>query len=348
MVSNVTAGSMTSKTLEPGKCCRITTGAPVPPGADAVIQVEDTELIESSNQGRKEVRIRILEEVKVGQDIRAVGFDIPRGGRILSKGDMLGPAELGLLSTAGVAKVSVFRKPVVSVLSTGNELVSPGQSRKHGQIYDSNKTSLLASIKSEGFIAKDAGIALDRPNDLYNKLRDAAKSSDVVITTGGVSMGELDILKPVLEESLLAKIHFGRVHMKPGKPTTFATGKVGGVYKLFFALPGNPVSALVTFYLFVLPALRKMAGYQDSSLRKIKAKMGFTVNLDPRPEYHRALLQWNKKDGIPIAHTTGSQCSSRLLSMRSANALLVLPARSKEVSLIEQGSVVDALLIGNP
>eukprot|EP00795_Rhopilema_esculentum_P002765 gene2765-987_t len=343
----VTAGNMVSKSLEPGYCIRITTGAPVPQGADAVVQVEDTELIESADMGRKEVKIRVLQSVKVGQDIRSVGFDIPRGGRILSQGDVLGPAELGLLSTAGVTKVNVYRKPVVSVLSTGNEIVNPGQARKPGQIYDTNKTTLLAAIKSEGFVGKDAGIATDRPNDLYTKLREAAKSSDIVITTGGVSMGELDILKPVLEESLGATIHFGRVNMKPGKPTTFASGKIGGVHKLFFALPGNPVSALVTFYLFVLPALKKMSGFPDPNLRKIKAKLGFSVNLDPRPEYHRAMLQWHGNENLPVAHSTGSQCSSRLLSMRSANALLVLPARSDHLTSMEQGFIVEALLIGN-
>eukprot|EP00112_Aurelia_sp_Birch-Aquarium-sp1_P018619 Seg4460.2 transcript_id=Seg4460.2/GoldUCD/mRNA.D3Y31 product=Gephyrin protein_id=Seg4460.2/GoldUCD/D3Y31 len=349
VMDQVTAGNVMSKMLKPGTCCRITTGAPVPRGADAVIQVEDTELVESANEGRKETKIKVLQPVIVGQDIRSVGFDIPRGGLILSRGDFLGPAELGLLATAGVTKASIFRKPVVSVLSTGNEIVNPGQARKPGQIYDANKTSLLAAIRSEGFEAKDGGIAVDRPNDLYNKLRAAAKISDIVITTGGVSMGEMDILKPVLQESLSAKIHFGRVHMKPGKPTTFATAKIGGVEKIFFALPGNPVSAVVTFYLFVLPAMKKMAGYTDPNLRKIKAKLGFKVNLDPRPEYHRAVLRWHDDDddGIPTAHSTGSQCSSRLLSMRSANSLLILPGRTEELTEIESGTVVDAYVIGS-
>eukprot|EP00794_Sanderia_malayensis_P019900 gene19900-21844_t len=346
VLDKVTAGTMSSKKISRGYCCRITTGAPLPDGADAVIQVEDTELLESADKGKKEKSIKIIGSVRTGQDLRPIGYDIHIGEKLLSKGDRLGPAELGLLSSTAITSVKVQKKPTIAVLSTGDEIVNPGQSRKRGQIFDSNKTALLAAIKSEGFTAVDAGITTDKPGCLYTKLREAAKSADIVVTTGGVSMGEKDILKPVLQEKLGAKIHFGRVHMKPGKPTTFATGKIAGIEKIFFALPGNPVSALVTFYLFVLPSMRKMAGFVDPNLRKMKARMGFSMSLDPRPEYHRAILQWNTEDGIPVANSTGSQCSSRLLSLRSANSLIVLPARTDDVTEVPQGSLVDVLVFG--
>ncbi|CAB4030014.1 gephyrin-like [Paramuricea clavata] len=169
----------------------------------------------------------------------------------------------------------------------------------------------------------------------------------MIITSGGVSMGEKDLLKPILQDELNATIHFGRVFMKPGKPTTFATLKHNEKDKLFFALPGNPVSALVTFYLFVFPALRKMSGYQNANLPKIKAKLSTDVKLDPRPEYHRVLLSWKHDHPIPLATSTGSQCSSRLLSMRTANALLVLPPKTETRSMLAKDSIVDALVIGS-
>ena len=342
----VTAGEVTACNVISGHVMRITTGAPLPPGADAVVQVEDTELLESDNEGRTEKRIKILTTPKPGQDIRPVGFDVSKGQKVLTALQKLGPAELGLMASLGLTEIEVFQKPKVAVLSTGNEVVSPGEATRAGQIRDSNKIALKSLIRTHGFEALDLGIAADNPQDLQNKLSGGLEKADVLVSSGGVSMGEKDFLKPVLEDLLGATIHFGRVFMKPGKPTTFATTTINGKRKLIFALPGNPVSAMVTFNLFVLPALRKLAGFQHPQLTKIKAKLLQPVDLDPRPEYYRVVLSWKPGEPVPSAISTGSQCSSRLLSMRTANALLVLPPRSDNQTRIDTGEIVDALIIG--
>lgn len=342
----VTAGEVTACNVISGHVMRITTGAPLPPGADAVVQVEDTELLESDNEGRTEKRINILTTPKPGQDIRPVGFDVSKGQKVPTALQKLGPAELGLMASLGLTEIEVFQKPKVAVLSTGNEVVSPDEATRAGQIRDSNKIALKSLIRTHGFEALDLGIAADNPQDLQNKLSDGLEKADVLVSSGGVSMGEKDFLKPVLEDLLGATIHFGRVFMKPGKPTTFATTTINGKRKLIFALPGNPVSAMVTFNLFVLPALRKLAGFQHPQLTKIKAKLLQPVDLDPRPEYYRVVLSWKPGEPIPSAISTGSQCSSRLLSMRTANALLVLPPRSDNQTRIDTGEIVDALIIG--
>lgn len=342
----VTAGEVTACNVISGHVMRITTGAPLPPGADAVVQVEDTELFESENEGRTEKRIKILTTPKPGQDIRPIGFDVNKGQQVLTALQKLGPAELGLMASLGFTEVEVFQKPKVAVLSTGNEVVNPGEDTRAGQIRDSNKIALKSLIRTHGFEALDLGIAADSPQDLQTKLSVGLEKADVLVSSGGVSMGEKDFLKPVLEDLLGATIHFGRVFMKPGKPTTFATTAISGKKKLIFALPGNPVSAMVTFNLFVLPALRKLAGFQHPQLTKIKAKLPQPVDLDPRPEYHRVVLSWKPGEAVPSAISTGSQCSSRLLSMRTANALLVLPPRSDTLTRINAGEIVDALIIG--
>ena len=282
----------------------------------------------------------------VGQDIRPIGFDVKKGQQVLSCFERLGPAELGLMASLGLTDVEVFQKPRVGVLSTGNEIVKPSEVIKAGQIRDSNKIALKSLISLHGFEVIDLGIAADTPQDLESKLSLGLEKADVIVSSGGVSMGEKDFLKPVLEDLLGATIHFGRVFMKPGKPTTFATITKDGVKKLMFALPGNPLSAMVTFNLFVLPALRKMAGFQCPELTKVKARLPQAVPLDMRPEYHRVVLSWKSGEAIPSAVSTGSQCSSRLLSMRTANALLVLPPRNENLTRIEAGEIVDALIIG--
>ena len=342
----VTAGEVTACNVTSGHVMRITTGAPLPPGADAVVQVEDTELLESDNEGRTEKRIKILTTPKPGQDIRPIGFDVSKGQKVLTALQKLGPAELGLMASLGLTEIEVFQKPKVAVLSTGNELVNPGEDTSAGQIRDSNKIALKSLIRTHGFEALDLGIAADNPQDLQNKLSVGLEKADVLVSSGGVSMGEKDFLKPVLEDLLGATIHFGRVFMKPGKPTTFATTTIDGKRKLIFALPGNPVSAMVTFNLFVLPALGKLAGFQHPQLTKIKAKLLQPIDLDPRPEYYRVVLSWKPGEAVPWAISTGSQCSSRLLSMRTANALLVLPPRSDNLTRINTGEIVDALIIG--
>ncbi|KAM9569625.1 gephyrin a isoform 5-T5 [Salvelinus alpinus] len=370
------AGQQPTHTVMPGQVMRVTTGAPIPCGADAVVQVEDTELLRESDDGTEELEVRILVQARPGLDIRPIGHDIKRGECVLSKGTHMGPSEIGLLATVGVTEVEVQKFPVVAVMSTGNELLNPEDDLHPGKIRDSNRSTLLATIQEHGYPTINLGIVGDNPDDLLNALNEGISRADVIITSGGVSMGEKDYLKQVLDIDLHAQIHFGRVFMKPGLPTTFATVDIDGARKLIFALPGNftfrdtgaifidhvpdseasrvlvpprgsnPVSAVVTCNLFVIPALRKMQGILDPRPTIIKARLSCDVKLDPRPEYHRCILTWHHQEPLPWAQSTGNQMSSRLMSMRSANGLLMLPPKTEQYVELHKGEVVDVMVIG--
>uniref|UniRef100_A0A3Q3F4G7 Gephyrin n=1 Tax=Labrus bergylta TaxID=56723 RepID=A0A3Q3F4G7_9LABR len=340
------AGEQPTHTVMPGQVMRVTTGAPIPCGADAVVQVEDTELLRESEDGTEELEVRILVQARPGQDIRPIGHDIKRGECVLAKGTHMGPSEIGLLATVGVTEVEVQKFPVVAVMSTGNELLNPEDDLHPGKIRDSNRSTLLATIQEHGYPTINLGIVGDNPDDLLNALNEGISRADVIITSGGVSMGEKDYLKQVLDIDLHAQIHFGRVFMKPGLPTTFATLDMDGARKLIFALPGNPVSAVVTCNLFVIPALRKMQGILDPRPTIIKARLSCDVKLDPRPEYHRCILTWHHQEPLPWAQSTGNQVSSRLMSMRSANGLLMLPPKTEQYVELHKGEVVDVMVIG--
>ncbi|XP_024124431.1 gephyrin isoform X2 [Oryzias melastigma] len=340
------AGQQPTHTVMPGQVMRVTTGAPIPCGADAVVQVEDTELLRESEDGTEELEVRIMVQVRPGQDIRPIGHDIRRGECVLAKGTHMGPSEIGLLATVGVTEVSVHKFPVVAVMSTGNELLNPEDDLHPGKIRDSNRSTLLATIQEHGYPTINLGIVGDNPDDLLSALHEGISRADVIITSGGVSMGEKDYLKQVLDIDLHAQIHFGRVFMKPGLPTTFATVDIDGTRKLIFALPGNPVSAVVTCNLFVIPALRKMQGILDPRPTIIKARLSCDVKLDPRPEYHRCILTWHHQEPLPWAQSTGNQVSSRLMSMRSANGLLMLPPKTEQYVELHKGEVVDVMVIG--
>ncbi|XP_075904818.1 gephyrin-like isoform X1 [Nelusetta ayraudi] len=340
------AGQQPTHTVMPGQVMRVTTGAPIPCGADAVVQVEDTELLRESEDGTEELEVRIMVQARPGQDIRPIGHDIRRGECVLSKGTHMGPSEIGLLATVGVTEVSVHKFPVVAVMSTGNELLNPEDDLHPGKIRDSNRSTLLSTIQEHGYPTINLGIVGDNPDDLLSALHEGISRADVIITSGGVSMGEKDYLKQVLDIDLHAQIHFGRVFMKPGLPTTFATADIDGARKLIFALPGNPVSAVVTCNLFVIPALRKMQGILDPRPTIIKARLSCDVKLDPRPEYHRCILTWHHQEPLPWAQSTGNQVSSRLMSMRSANGLLMLPPKTEQYVELHKGEVVDVMVIG--
>ncbi|XP_075893825.1 gephyrin b isoform X2 [Nelusetta ayraudi] len=340
------AGEQPTHTVMPGQVMRVTTGAPIPCGADAVVQVEDTELLRESEDGTEELEVRILVQARPGQDIRPIGHDIKRGECVLAKGTHMGPSEIGLLATVGVTEVEVQKFPVVAVMSTGNELLNPEDDLHPGKIRDSNRSTLLATIQEHGYPTINLGIVGDNPDDLLSALNEGISRADVIITSGGVSMGEKDYLKQVLDIDLHAQIHFGRVFMKPGLPTTFATLDMDGARKLIFALPGNPVSAVVTCNLFVIPALRKMQGILDPRPTIIKARLSCDVKLDPRPEYHRCILTWHHQEPLPWAQSTGNQVSSRLMSMRSANGLLMLPPKTEQYVELHKGEVVDVMVIG--
>ena len=347
-IGEVTAGRVGDFTVRPGTVAYITTGAPMPPGADAVVMVEETELLPSEAGVR---RVRIQQGVRAGADVRPVGIDITAGERVLQAGELLQAAEIGVLATVGAARVWVYPRPRVAVLSTGDELIEPDQPLGPGQIRDSNRATLCAAIRAAGGLPVDLGIAGDSQAVLEERIQQGLRTADILLTSGGVSMGDLDLIKPLLEHA--GTVHFGRLRMKPGKPLTFATAEVDEEAgnrrtKLIFGLPGNPVSSLVGFYLLVAPALRKLAGWQQPKWPRVQAQLAQPLPLDAyRPEYHRATLRWepslNDGRGGYLAISTGSQASSRLLSMRSANALLELPQAE---GMLAAGTLVTALVIG--
>uniref|UniRef100_A0A286XRS2 Gephyrin n=1 Tax=Cavia porcellus TaxID=10141 RepID=A0A286XRS2_CAVPO len=317
------AGEQPTQTVMPGQVMRVTTGAPIPCGADAVVQVEDTELIRESDDGTEELEVRIL--VQARPAISCCYLIINSG-----ECDCYKFTEISNITEAYINKF----------------LLNPEDDLLPGKIRDSNRSTLLATIQEHGYPTINLGIVGDNPDDLLNALNEGISRADVIITSGGVSMGEKDYLKQVLDIDLHAQIHFGRVFMKPGLPTTFATLDIDGVRKIIFALPGNPVSAVVTCNLFVVPALRKMQGILDPRPTIIKARLSCDVKLDPRPEYHRCILTWHHQEPLPWAQSTGNQMSSRLMSMRSANGLLMLPPKTEQYVELHKGEVVDVMVIG--
>ncbi|KAK0746564.1 MoaB/Mog domain-containing protein [Schizothecium vesticola] len=306
--------------LKAGEVARITTGAPLPAGATSVVM--------------EEAKVEVFAAgVRAGENVREVGSDVRRGTVILKKGDQVSSVggEMGLLAAVGTGEVRVYKRPVVGVLSTGDEIVEHDREGglRRGEVRDTNRPTLVAATRGWGFEVVDLGIVKDTAGSLEEVLRGAMREVDLVITTGGVSMGELDLLKPTIERALGGTIHFGRVAMKPGKPTTFATVPVKNnegerVSKVIFSLPGNPASALVTFHLFVLPALHQMSGVQPPGLPRVPVVLDHDMALDKaRPEYHRAVVSVTK-DGTLSAVSTGGQRSSKVGSLKGANALLSL------------------------
>ena len=292
----VTLGAlqMRASGLRPGEIFRINTGQGLPDGTDAVVMVEDTELLSHDSSTREEVTVKVLAQVDVGENVRSKGSDVSSGQVVLRRGTTISAlgGEIGTLAFLGRSSVSVYRKPKIAILSTGNELVDPWSSARTTDwgfsVFDSNRPGLAAAITGLGFEVVDLGIVSDSIESTLSALQRGLAQADVLLTTGGTSMGESDLLKPLLERDLHATIHFGRVAMKPGKPTTFATLKD----KVVFALPGNPASALVTFYVFVLPCLRKLSGVarQGWSSSKVKVQVASEIRLDSRPEFHRVVV----------------------------------------------------------
>ncbi|KAI5296686.1 hypothetical protein KEM52_000010 [Ascosphaera acerosa] len=350
--------------LAPGEVARVTTGAAVPEGAEAVVMVEDTELVATTADEQEEAVVSILaEDIRPGENIREPGSDVAADSLVLRRHDRISAhgGDIGLLASVGLKSVTVFRRPTVGVLSTGDEVVSFDHSQpklRDGQIRDSNRPSLIACLKAWGYPVVDLGIARDTPfGQLERSLREGFRGTatrqevDVIVTTGGVSMGELDLLKPTIERQLGGTIHFGRVAMKPGKPCTFATipfkATDGGSRqdRLLFGLPGNPASALVTLHLFVLPALRLLSGYAPPiGLTKVIVTLQESINRDSaRTEYHRARVTANSS-GRLVARSTGGQRSSRVGSFRYANALLVIEPGEQR---LDKGDQVSAVLLGD-
>jgi molybdenum cofactor synthesis domain-containing protein len=331
VIGEQTAGFVLEEEVTEGTAVRITTGAPVPRGADAVVAVEATEPADDHV-------IIHRDEVRPGENIRAVGADVRRGTRVLAAGTVLGAAELGLVAGLGMVPVPVHRRPRVSVLSTGNELVEPGRTPRPGQIRDSNRFSLGAALKQIGADVVWSGTAPDDRPRLRRLLAERIDASDVVVSSGGVSMGELDLVKGLLGE--LAEVRFRRVFMKPGKPLNFATA--GST--LLFGLPGNPVSALVSFELFIRPALTVLAGGPATARPRIPVVLAEEVAGSDRIEFQRATV-WVDPDGRLTARPTGPQASSRLASFVGANALVVIPPREAPY---RAGERVEAVVLAAP
>ncbi|HYO31006.1 MAG TPA: gephyrin-like molybdotransferase Glp, partial [Thermomicrobiales bacterium] len=326
------AGQMLDLEVSDGAVVRIMTGAPVPRGADAVVRVEATEPAEDHV-------VILQEQVAPGENIRAVGSDLRQGDLVLAAGTELGPAELGLVAGVGLVPVPVSARPRVSVVSTGDELVEPGEPLRPGQIRDSNRFSLVAALVGAGATVVWSGKAPDSERALRTLLEQRLGESDVVVTSGGVSMGDLDLVKPLLED--LATVHFRRIFMKPGKPLNFATTAAGAVV---FGLPGNPVSALVSFETFIRPALRSMMGCSTIDRPRVRVSLGEETWPSDRIEMQRVTVRVDG-EGKLVATSTGSQASSRLASFLGANALLVVPPREEPY---RSGERLDAILLGLP
>ncbi|GJN01448.1 hypothetical protein PR202_ga18715 [Eleusine coracana subsp. coracana] len=338
--------------VRPGTVAYITTGGPIPDGADAVVQVEDTEQVPAAADGSK--RVRILARAAEGQDIRNVGCDIEKDSIVLKSGEHIGPAEIGLLATVGVTTVKVYPRPTIAVFSTGDELVQPATATLcRGQIRDSNRAMLLAAAVQQRCKVVDLGIAEDTEESIKEHMDAALHSdADIILTSGGVSMGDRDLVKPCL--SKMGKIHFEKIQMKPGKPLTFAEITTQDSSKpsqtvLAFGLPGNPVSCMVCFNVFVVPAIRLLSGWSNPHLRRVHVRLSHPLRADPhRTEFHRAVIRWVLNDGSGrpgyVAESTGHQASSRLLSMKSANALLEVPSAGQ---ILAAGTSIQAIVISD-
>jgi molybdenum cofactor synthesis domain-containing protein len=329
------AGAFHEAPLQPGTAVRIMTGAPVPPGADAVIMVEQTE--------ERDGVLLISRAVARGDSVHTVGQDISDKELVLARGMPLGAAELGLLATIGRVRVGVYRRPIVGVLATGDEVYEPDAPLSAGGIRDSNRYALMAAAREAGCTTISLGIARDDAEVQRDAILQGLEQADVLLTSGGVSMGTRDLIKPLLAD--LGTVHFGRIAFKPGKPTTFATIDRGGAKHsplLVFGLPGYPVSSLVSFEVFVRPALRRLQGDARPDRARVRVELRDAIEAPPdRPEYQRAIVGW--EDGRLVARSTGGQGSSRLLSLRGANALLLVPGDGKRYQAGEQ---LDALLTG--
>ncbi|KAF8645510.1 hypothetical protein AX16_007794 [Volvariella volvacea WC 439] len=355
-----------STPIPPGSIYRINTGGPLPAGADTVIMVEDTRLTSiypkaQSQFGREdeEKEVETLIQVPAGENVRAPGSDVKNGDLVLKQGDRIlsGGGEIGTLAFVGRTEVKVYKKPVVAILSTGNEIVDlqnpqpfAGGDEGWGGIFDTNRPSLQASLEGSGYEVVDLGIVPDSLDAHINAIRTGLEKADLLLTTGGTSMGPSDLLKPTIERHFQGTVHFGRVSIKPGKPTTFATIPFGsGVEKPVFALPGNPASALVTFNIFVLPALRMLGGWPKEmcDLPKVQVEIQNPMYLDPRIEFHRVIVRYSRTSAVLKAYSTGGQRSSRVASLSGANGLVVLPMKTENGrAKLEVGTKLDAVIIG--
>jgi molybdopterin molybdotransferase len=317
VVAEAAAGQREVAAVGEGQAIRIMTGAQMPPGADAVVRFEETDEFRRSEPS-KSSSVTIYRAPRPFDNVREAGEDIRAGTVVGRPGTRLGPADLGLLASVGHSAAPVHRRPVVAVLSTGDELVEPGMEQPPGAIRDSNAFVIAALAKSWGALVRPLGIARDVKSDLTSRLDEAA-TADLIVTSGGVSLGDYDFVKDVLRSE--GDIAIWQVRMKPGKPLAF--GHIRGTPLL--GLPGNPVAAAVSFVLFGRPAIRTMLGHRDVAPRTIDVVTGEDLdNRGQRRHYVRVRLE-NRGNGLPTASSVGEQGAGILSSLAAADALLVVP-----------------------
>jgi molybdopterin molybdotransferase len=328
VVRTIKAGDLAGSPILQSEAVRIMTGAPVPGGVDTVVRVEDT-YVEAES-------LFLTKPVNMGANIRRSGEDIKALEEVFPAGRPLRPADLGLIASQGIAQLKVYRRPEVAILATGDEVVSLGEVPHEAQIYSSNSHALSALVRECGAVPRQLGIAHDDPDHLAAMIEEGLQS-DVLVTTGGISMGDYDYLKDVFGK-VGVEILFWKVAQKPGKPMTF--GVRHG--KPIFALPGNPVSATLSFELYVRPAMRKMMGHTRLFRPTVWAVLDQDIKKKPgRRNFIRGIVE-RKEDGVLYAHTTGEQGSGILRSMSDANGIIVL---SEDAEGAKAGEKVEVYLI---
>lgn len=322
VVADLPAGERITQPVALGEAVRIMTGAPIPPGCDCVVMQEGVE-----RQGQE---ISVPGGQRPFQHIRKAGEDIQKGREVLPRGRRLQPADLGLLTSLGIAELAVYRRPVVALFSSGNEVKEAGQPLAPGQVYDSNRTSLHTALLALGVEVLDLGIVPDRLPAIEAAFERGGREADALISTGGVSVGDYDLIKQVLKKQ--GNCHFWKVAMKPGKPQAY--GQIGRA--LFFGLPGNPVSGLTVFLTMVRPALLRLMGALDEPPLQLTMKFRGTLNKKhTRREFVRGIIR--HEGGEAWVETTGPQGSGILTSLAKANAFIVL---SEEPVTLKEGDLV--------
>jgi molybdopterin molybdotransferase len=321
VIGEVAAGYITKEEVGPDTSIRIMTGAPVPKGANAVVQFEETDEEKRKSAGKPLNEIGILRQVEKGTNIRVAGEDIASGSLVLNVGMVLRPQEIGVLASLGREVVRVIRRPVVAILATGDELVDIKDPLPPGKIYNSNTYSVAAQVIRYGGVPKILGIAKDNIEALEDKIKQA-RDADLLITSAGVSVGEYDVVKNVLAR--LGEVTFWTVRMKPGKPLAFGVLRLGKKRIPHLGLPGNPVSSMIAFEQFARPAILKMLGKKDYAKPTIQAKSESRVdNKDRRRIFARVRV--TKREGQFFARLVGPQGSGILTSMAQANGLMIVP-----------------------
>ncbi|HJN02549.1 MAG: molybdopterin molybdotransferase MoeA [Nitrospinota bacterium] len=330
VVEDIPAGQKPTKSINPGEASRIMTGAVVPGGADTVVMVEETE--------KKNGSVSILKPQKKGSHVRKQGEDFKKGDILLSKGDLVTSSNIAIIATAGYAKLSVNRKPVVAILSTGDELVDVDAKAEDHQIINSNTYLLASQVLESGAKPMLLGIVRDRKDDIKEKLKSANKA-DIIVTSGGVSVGDYDFVKDAIQD-LGSEIVFWKIAMKPGKPLTFSMLSK----RPLFGLPGNPVSSFVSFEQFVRPAILKMSGHTDIFRKTIRATLteGIKKKDDGRRHFLRSTLTYI--NGSYSVSALSGQGSNMLASLASANSLLIIPESETE---LKSGQQVEVQVLRN-